>query len=605
MATAYQTPGVYVEWLDKSAQQLVVGRTDVAGFVGLAERGPLHTAVKIESDRQFFSTFGDVTRGRLPGLRRGRLLRERRAHLLGGAGGRPRRRASRASVRLARPGRATAASSRPPARARWGNDIEIEAAVDRRPRSPASSRRVPDRPAQRLDFDPRAAARSRRARANLLRVRRRGAAGDSGERHRPARRCRQRRRAAGGRSSCARPRPARPARRRRRIGRRLDARPSHRRPRRRRPPAGVAALDRIDGVSFVAVPDLWAPAPGLGAPGVPPVRRRRDPRCPDRAHQRAACAAADRMALLDCRPTPAMRSLQHRHGRCADTQRRRRLPPVDRRRAIRCAISGLVRFVPPSGHVAGMFARTDRLRGVHKPPANEVVEGACDAARARSTTPAHGRLNDAGVNAIRAVPGRGVLVLGARTLSSDYRWRYVNVRRLFTMIEEALDDQMQWAVVRAQQPAVCGATSTAPCAASSSGSTARACSTARRRRRPTSCAATTPPIRRADTDAGPRDLRGRRAAAVSGRVRRRAHRRDAQRHPGRGTGGPGCLRPGPGSTRSPSFRFTVTFDDLPPGGFSDCTGLQAETEVQEYAEGGLQHPHLAAARPLEAEQRHA
>ena len=62
MATAYQTPGVYVEWLDKSAQQLVVGRTDVAGFVGLAERGPLHTAVKVESDQQFFSTFGGVTR---------------------------------------------------------------------------------------------------------------------------------------------------------------------------------------------------------------------------------------------------------------------------------------------------------------------------------------------------------------------------------------------------------------------------------------------------------------------------------------------------------------------------------------------------------------
>src|SRR6267142_3915426 len=58
MPAAYQTPGVYVEWLDRSAQQLVVGRTDVAGFVGLAERGPLHLAVKIESDQQFFSTFG-------------------------------------------------------------------------------------------------------------------------------------------------------------------------------------------------------------------------------------------------------------------------------------------------------------------------------------------------------------------------------------------------------------------------------------------------------------------------------------------------------------------------------------------------------------------
>ena len=115
------------------------------------------------------------------------------------------------------------------------------------------------------------------------------------------------------------------------------------------------------------------------------------------------------------------------------------------------AINGLVRVIPPSGHVAGMFARVDRLRGVHKPPANEVLEGVFDVAEVIDDA-AHGLLNEQAVNAIRIVPGRGVLVLGARTLSLDYRWRYVNVRRLFTMIAEALDGSMQWAVFEPNNP---------------------------------------------------------------------------------------------------------------------------------------------------------
>jgi len=54
--TSYRTPGVYVEWLDVNPQHIEVGRTDVAGFVGLAERGPVQQAVKIESSRQFLTT---------------------------------------------------------------------------------------------------------------------------------------------------------------------------------------------------------------------------------------------------------------------------------------------------------------------------------------------------------------------------------------------------------------------------------------------------------------------------------------------------------------------------------------------------------------------
>ncbi len=59
MPISYRTPGVYIEWLDANPQRLELGRSDVAGFVGIAERGPVQTPVKIESERQFLTTFGD------------------------------------------------------------------------------------------------------------------------------------------------------------------------------------------------------------------------------------------------------------------------------------------------------------------------------------------------------------------------------------------------------------------------------------------------------------------------------------------------------------------------------------------------------------------
>jgi phage tail sheath protein FI len=100
-----------------------------------------------------------------------------------------------------------------------------------------------------------------------------------------------------------------------------------------------------------------------------------------------------------------------------------------------------------------MFARVDRRRGVHKPPANEALEGAVDTMQPLDDR-THGALNDAGVNAIRAVAGRGILVLGARTIDLDIRWRYVNVRRLFLMIEESLDEQLQSLVFEPNNPAL-------------------------------------------------------------------------------------------------------------------------------------------------------
>jgi len=107
--------------------------------------------------------------------------------------------------------------------------------------------------------------------------------------------------------------------------------------------------------------------------------------------------------------------------------------------------SGRVLSAPPSGHVAGIYARVDNERGVHKAPANEVVRGIADLLFA-FTDGEQDVLNPVGVNLIREFPGRGLRVWGARTISSDPEWKYVNVRRLFLFLEASIDRGTQWVV---------------------------------------------------------------------------------------------------------------------------------------------------------------
>lgn len=102
-------------------------------------------------------------------------------------------------------------------------------------------------------------------------------------------------------------------------------------------------------------------------------------------------------------------------------------------------------LVPPSGHLAGIYARSDTERGVHKAPANEVIRGVM-AVETQITKSEQDILNPVGVNCIRAFPGRGIRVWGARTLSSDASWRYINVRRLFNFVEESIQQGTQWIV---------------------------------------------------------------------------------------------------------------------------------------------------------------
>jgi uncharacterized protein len=103
-------------------------------------------------------------------------------------------------------------------------------------------------------------------------------------------------------------------------------------------------------------------------------------------------------------------------------------------------------YVPPSGHIAGIYARTDEERGVHKAPANVAVLGALDVKYYISKAKQE-LLNPQGVNCIRNLNGN-ITVWGARTVGGDsnYEWKYISVRRFFLFLRESIDEGTQWVV---------------------------------------------------------------------------------------------------------------------------------------------------------------
>ena len=101
--------------------------------------------------------------------------------------------------------------------------------------------------------------------------------------------------------------------------------------------------------------------------------------------------------------------------------------------------------IPPSGSMIGIYARSDNTRGVHKAPANEVVRG-CVGLECQFNKGEQDILNPKGINLIRSFPGQGIRVWGARTATSNASWKYINVRRLFIFIEESIKANTSWAV---------------------------------------------------------------------------------------------------------------------------------------------------------------
>ena len=200
---------------------------------------------------------------------------------------------------------------------------------------------------------------------------------------------------------------------------------------------GFGGLEAIDDVTMVCVPDLMS-AYQQGAVDLETVQA-------VQLGMIAHCELmGDRVAILD--PPPGLNPQQIKEWRVDkagyDSKYAALYWPWVK---VADHATGQMIHVPPSGHVAGIWGRNDDTRGVHKAPANEVVRGAVSL-EVQITKNEHGLLNPVGINCLRAFPGGGIRVYGARTLSSDPAWRYLNVRRLFNYLEESILNGTQWVV---------------------------------------------------------------------------------------------------------------------------------------------------------------
>ncbi|HEY7023478.1 MAG TPA: phage tail sheath family protein [Candidatus Limnocylindrales bacterium] len=200
---------------------------------------------------------------------------------------------------------------------------------------------------------------------------------------------------------------------------------------------GFGGLEAIDEVTMLAVPDLMAVYQKgmIDLEGVQAVQQAMIAHCE---------LMGDRVAILDAPPgLNAQQVKEWRVDKVAYDSKYATLywPWIK----VLDPVSSQGIFVPPSGHMAGIWARNDETRGVHKAPANETIRGALSL-ELQITKGEHDQLNPTGINCIRTFPGRGIRVWGARTLSSDPAWRYLNVRRLFNYVEESILEGTQWVV---------------------------------------------------------------------------------------------------------------------------------------------------------------
>ncbi|MCW3060925.1 MAG: phage tail protein [Capsulimonas sp.] len=219
---------------------------------------------------------------------------------------------------------------------------------------------------------------------------------------------------------------------------------------------GIGGLMPLEGVNFVAIPDLMAglfqrveTPGGVGAEVTVFDEAKKqsilDAQCALVAH----CERVGyRMAILD--PIPGLTPLEMNSTtmgtayNCDHGQGAIYYPWIKISDPVR---RGQQMFCPPSGHIAGVWARVGVERGVHKAPANEALMGAVGL-EVEVTKGEQELLNPNGINCIRAFSGRGIRVWGARTLATvgNPSWKYVNVRRLFNYLEESMERSMQWVV---------------------------------------------------------------------------------------------------------------------------------------------------------------
>ena len=420
----YQSPGVYIEELESGTRPIEGVGTAVAAFVGFSADGPLHTPILVTNWTQYTNTFGEPAPGTylghavfgyfLNGGGQAYIVR------VGGAPGNGTPAAARAELpSAATPGAVAYVATAKDGVTRGDVTVEItDAAVEG---APEDSFRLVVRGGGREEvFEP---VTTRRGRSNvvtqvnatstlieLIEAPGHGALAD----RRPANAVVTLADGPGAEVAVS-PNDY--------VGSSADR-------------TGFGGLEAIDTVTMVCVPDLMAAylAGRIDRDGVRAVQTAMIAHCE---------LMGDRMAILDA--LPELNPQQAREWRMNEAGYDSKYAALYWPWLKVLGPDGKTMALPPSGHMAGIWARNDETRGVHKAPANEVVRGAIGVATAL-TRAEQDNLNPVGVNCIRAFPGRGIRVWGARTLSSDPAWRYINVRRLYNYVESSVRIGTQWVV---------------------------------------------------------------------------------------------------------------------------------------------------------------
>lgn len=453
MATTYLTPGVYVEEVDKGSKPIEGVGTAIAAFVGFAERGPINEPTFITNWTQFTNTFGGFLPGgflahavygffnnggsmcyitRLP-------LSEADVQTVDGnaASARP---AQLPSGRVQLPAKAGGGASAMEATAREAGTAGSNITIDVEPASGAGDKPPADdefnlvvKSGDTVERFENVTMRSGRNARNvvdvvnkeskLVKLAEREMQGTPVEKM-----------PAPGTYPLTLPAEAAMPAPRTKISSNLLVGDITER-------SGVNGLEVAEDATMVCFPDLMAlyQAGRIDMEGVQAVQQ---------AMLDHAQNMGDRVAVLDS--PPDMNPQRIRDWRMKEVNYDSKYgalyyPWIKVANPLANGSGPSSIYVPPCGHMAGIWSRNDEQRGVHKAPANEVVAGAIGL-QYQTTHNEQGILNPVGINVIRSFPGRGIRVWGARTLSSDPSWRYLNVRRLFNYIEESLYLGTQWAV---------------------------------------------------------------------------------------------------------------------------------------------------------------
>lgn len=481
---AYQTPGVYFEWQDKAAGDLAVLRTDIAGFVGLCERGPLHQAVKTQSWTQFVSIFGEHSaQGYLAYAVEGFFRNGgRRAWVVRAANPQEAERATLVlrddegedslCIQARSPGvwahRLLVTVLRTSierfalllrleggAQEIWSDlslrkdDARYAPSVLNDTGSGSLFVRLVDKaPSVRFPRNVTPSAKADNLQLGSARLQ----GGSDGLEPKPAE---------NGEPELVGLIPGHL------TGEGASADPCW----------GLDCLRQIDEIGIVAIPDIMPkrhdqpayqpplvnckqidagvlPVPASGS-APPPLTFAPDfSREQIRAMQQQMIAHCeglkDRFAVLDLpqtefEPQAAVAWRKQFDSSYAALYYPWIIAPDP------LGLDGIVRALPPSGHLAGIYARGDLRVGVHQPPANQALESSVSV-NAPSDERLHGYFNQHNINVIRTYSGRGLRVSGARTLSADPSLRYINVRRLLMMIAEVIEERAQALVFEQNNP---------------------------------------------------------------------------------------------------------------------------------------------------------